>query len=223
MGKARTVEPPSTSPLQPAVAVALEQGNRIGPNAIVQTALAVASRFGRPAADEVLAASGTGYTLEHLPEAMIPEAAFRALAEAVIERFGQAEAESILRDAGYLTAEYVLANRIPAAAQRIIRATRRAIGPWLLLRAIGANAGTFGESGTFGFDTRPATRVRIANRFLSSNRPAAAAICRYNQGAFRRLFESLIDRRSLIVEETCQARGDAACTYRIERGTLNVR
>jgi divinyl protochlorophyllide a 8-vinyl-reductase len=190
---------------------------RIGPNAVIQTVRALEERCGSAEAARMLAGRPARWLAER-PSAMVDERDFRDLVEAIGAAMPADEASAVLYRSGRLTGEYVLANRIPRIAQTLIRALRRGPGPAILLRAIGANAGTFGESGSYAYTAGGTPRVQIANPVLSASPELAAAVCAYNRGAFEALFRGLIDAQASIVEEHCQATGGNTCTYRIERG-----
>ena len=61
-------------------------------------------------------------------------------------------APDLLRKAGLGTAEYILANRIPAPAKRVIRILPNPWGARLLARSIAKHGWTFAGSGQFRHD-----------------------------------------------------------------------
>ena len=189
----------------------------IGPNAIVQTIGALTERYGELEAAAVLTEAAIGYTVERVPRTLVDERAFARLAQAVIARYGETEARIVFEESGRRTAEYVLANRLPKAIQTLIRSLPAPAGTWLLLRAIGSNASTFGASGTYAFELRPNVRIRVANPAFVH----VPGVCRYYAGAFTRLLQSLVDARLTLVEETCEREGNAACTFLAFQGNTD--
>ncbi|MEM7489516.1 MAG: bacteriochlorophyll 4-vinyl reductase [Pseudomonadota bacterium] len=118
----------------------------VGPNASLQLATALRAEGGDVLAAEVFGAAGQAALLEAPPRVMIdervPAALFDALWRVVPDR-----AERIAAEAGRRTADYVLANRMPAAIRRLLRALPDRLAARLLLVAIRRNAWTFAGSG----------------------------------------------------------------------------
>jgi divinyl protochlorophyllide a 8-vinyl-reductase len=67
---------------------------------------------------------------------MIDEREAHTLVRGLIDRVGVEEAMPVLRDAGHRTGDYLLAHRIPAPAQWVIRHLPRRLGLRLLLGAL---------------------------------------------------------------------------------------
>lgn len=190
---------------------------RIGPNAIIQVAAALRARLGDAAAAPLLARA-TGYRLDALPTAMVNEGEVQALMQAVIGELGAASAAPLLRDAGYRTADYLLANRIPRLVQPLIRALPTRLGLAVLLGAIGRHAWTFAGSGQFRVVRhRGWPELEFRGCAICRGMRAADAVCDYYAGTFEGLFVDLIDTDLRVVETECMARGGAACRFRVER------
>lgn len=118
----------------------------IGPNAVSRTLDAVTERFGPEVAKRLQESAGVP---AHLPPSMIPERWFVRLVSELRTEASEAESRAILRDAGHATAEYVVANRIPAFARRILRLLPARLALPLLLRAVSRHAWTFAGRGEF--------------------------------------------------------------------------
>ena len=189
----------------------------IGPNAIVQTVIALRESLGAERTARMLVAHGQRRWVAQLPTEPVPEPAFVALVRAVVDELGPEGAEAILRRSGRRTADYVLENRLPRPVQALLRAVRGRLGARLLLWAISKNAATFGESGTFSYRMAPEMRVTVANPVLFAEARTQAAMCAYQRAALERLFRALIDERARLVSRRCQALGAQFCEYTIER------
>lgn len=189
---------------------------RIGPNAVIQVAWAVRDRWGAEVAEPLLRGA-TPYRLASLPEAMIDEREARALVRALVERVGVEAALPVLRDAGRRTADYLLAHRIPRAAQWAIRHLPRRLGLRVLLGAIARHAWTFAGSGRFV--VRPDGRWPglvfegcTMCRELHGDRP----MCDYYAGTFERLIGALVAPTVRVEEVECLATGGTACRFRLD-------
>lgn len=185
---------------------------RMGPNAIIQTVLALHDRFGEPQARTLLVQSGQSQWAAHLPEEMIDEAAFHTLVQALVAQVGAEQTAQILHDAGQRTADYLLAHRIPRFFQRLVRMLPRRVGLWLLLQAITQHAWTFVGSGQFRFrvSQQPTLQLRITY-------PSVPVVASFYGGTFTRLIHALIDQRAMVSASTSQDTGSIDCLY-----TLNL-
>jgi divinyl protochlorophyllide a 8-vinyl-reductase len=115
----------------------------VGPNAVLQLAAALREEGGDILAAEVFGAAGQAALLEAPPRAMVDEAVPAALFHLHPRR-----ARAIAAAAGRRTADYVLANRIPAVVRRLLALLPPALSARLLLAAIRRNAWTFAGSGS---------------------------------------------------------------------------
>ena len=190
-------------------------GARIGPNAIIRIAEALAELS--PAhRTPVFAAAGLEHYLEHLPERMVPEADVSALQAAVGEHLPPALADSINQRAGQLTADYLLANRIPRAVQHLLKPLPAGLAARVLLGAIARHAWTFAGSGTFhAAPIRRGAQVSIVGCPVCAGRHLDHPACGYFTATFAGLFVSLVHPHSRVRETACQAMGDPACRFDI--------
>ncbi|MGB5831361.1 MAG: bacteriochlorophyll 4-vinyl reductase, partial [Thiohalocapsa sp.] len=134
---------------------------RIGPNAIIRVAEALAVRQG--SADQCFAEAGLAHYLAALPTEMVDEREVIALQTALRGRLGIAEASAVSREAGLRTGDYLLAHRIPKPAQRLLRLLPPRPAAAVLLGAVGKHAWTFSGSGQFSFAIGRPVRVTIAD------------------------------------------------------------
>jgi divinyl protochlorophyllide a 8-vinyl-reductase len=122
---------------------------RIGPNAILRLVEALDARFDRAKTEVVFRAAGQLELLAAPPDAMVDERSITALYTSLPAQLGHAEAAEVSAQAGLLTGEYLLAHRIPAAAQRVMKLMPAALAARTLLAAIDMHSWTFAGSGTF--------------------------------------------------------------------------
>jgi divinyl protochlorophyllide a 8-vinyl-reductase len=188
----------------------------IGPNALIQTAAALHELEGESAAAAVLDAAGEPQVREHPPEDMVDERRFAALVATLVHDLGEARAERVLVRSGSLTADYLIANRIPQPFQWLVRRLPRDLGLRLLLGAIASHAWTFAGSGRFRYELHGEGVVELAIedcpacRGLVTEQP----VCGFYAGTFERLFRRLVDDRLRVRESGCQACGGTCCALR---------
>lgn len=188
---------------------------RIGPNAITRVAEALGPARARP----VFQHAGLAAYLEAPPQAMVDEREVIALHAALRSDLGEAEARRVAADAGRRTAAYLLAHRIPAPAQVLLKALPAGLAARALLQAIGGHAWTFAGSGQFvaqvtGDRARPVV-LTIAHNPLCRGVHSAEPCCDYYLAVFEVLFRTLVHRDATVAETACEACGDPACTFEI--------
>lgn len=184
---------------------------RIGPNAITR----VAEALGPARAGPVFAHAGLAAYLERPPEAMVDEREVIALHQALRADLGEAEARRIAAEAGRRTAAYLLAHRIPRAAQAVLKRLPASLAARALLRAIGGHSWTFAGSGHFSAEIGPPLRLRIENNPLCRGRHSDVPSCDYYTAVFQTLFQTLVHRGAVVIESACEARGDPACVFEV--------
>ena len=185
--------------------------NRIGPNAITRVAEALTAARG--SADDVFASAGLSRYLADPPEAMVDERDVTALQRALRAELDRATAGQIGHDAGLRTGDYLLAHRIPKPAQRILKLLPPSAASRMLLKAVGKHAWTFSGSGQFSYTISRPVQVRIQDCPLCRGSHADAPVCDFYRGAFERLFTTLVNPRTQVIETECQAMGADACVF----------
>lgn len=189
---------------------------RIGPNAITRVAEALLPLAGDGAVRRVFARAGLAAYVDTPPQAMVDEAEVLALHAALRAELGAGPARQVAADAGRRTADYLLAHRIPALAQPVLRALPAALAARLLLRAIGAHAWTFAGSGDFSARAgHRAARLQIRHNPLCRGHRSELPACDFYTAVFQRLFTVLVHPAALVTESACEARGDPACAFDI--------
>lgn len=189
---------------------------RIGPNAITRTAEAVRAQEGEATTVAMFRAAGLDGYLRQPPEAMVDEREVVALYRALRDTLGEAPARQAARDAGDRTAAYLLANRIPRAAQMVLRALPARLASPLLLGTIRGHAWTFAGSGQFSAKAGHPVLLSIAGCPICRGAQASAPVCDYYAATFERLFATLVSARARAQEVACAARGDPACVFAIQ-------
>lgn len=211
-----TVAPPLVSgpPAAPAARHAPEAA-RIGPNAIIRIAEALSAQFGSETAARVFADAGLGDYLVAMPTTMVDEHEVTRLHVALRANLPAADVRSVSREAGRLTGNYLLANRIPGPAQRVLRLLPAPLAARALLKAIERNRWTF--CGSAELTVRPGSPVRLELRDCALARGARspAPVCDYYAATFERLFRELVNRKAQAAETACAGCGSAACAFEI--------
>lgn len=188
---------------------------RIGPNAIIRVAEALRVQVGEPGTTELFRSAGLESYLQSMPVDMVDEREVIALHQRLRPALGPLQAREVAHEAGLRTADYLLANRIPRAAQRVLRVLPPALASRVLLRAIGGHAWTFAGSGRFRAEAGHPVRLSIADCPLCRGIAAEEPVCDYYAATFERLYRTLVSRRATAVETACQATGGPACVFEI--------
>lgn len=190
---------------------------RIGPNAITQLRTVLLRELGRDRSEALFCAAGLPDALDHPPESMVDERDVARLHQCV--RRDCESASELLADAGDATGAYILVNRIPAPAVRLLKWLPASAAAPLLQKAIQRHAWTFVGSGTFGFEGR--LRAGTLTAVLGDNPVVAGEsgegpLCAWHAAVFRRLFAELVAPGISVVETECCAAGAPACRFAID-------
>lgn len=184
---------------------------RIGPNAVLQHLPVLDALIGERLRMALLYRAGV---VEPPASAgMLPEDEVVRLHNAV-RLFLPDKAPHIQRAAGLATGEYILAHRIPRAAQWLIRALPAAAGARLLSAAIAKHAWTFAGSGAFRIVSHAPLVFEIANNPMAQMR-SDVPVCHWHSAVFERLFSALVWHPTQVEELECSAMGAPACLFEI--------
>ena len=185
---------------------------RIGPNAILQLVPVLDDALGAERRAELLAAAG----ITELPDGtrMIDEAPVARLHQ-TLRRTVPDEALSLSRQAGSGTGDYILANRIPRLAQRLLRILPARLGARVLANAIARHAWTFAGSGRFRVVSQRPLVFEIADNPVVRGERAPAPVCAWHAAVFERLYRELVDDRYRAKETACGAAGADACRFEL--------
>lgn len=194
-------------------AVEARPGARIGPNAITRLGEAVRDAFGPAAEQRLFLRAGLARYLGQPPDDMVDEAEVMALHRALRHSYPGADVRRIADDAGRRTGDYLLANRIPRGAQRILRLLPRRLASRVLAGAVARHAWTFAGSGTFRIVATYPLQVTIEDSPICRGETSDEALCGYYAATFSRIFQVLVDPRWRIVETHCSACGGGSCRF----------
>lgn len=190
-----------------------QQPARIGPNAIIQLSAAVTACLGVEARDALFRRAGLQRYLGAMPQHMVDEVEVIALHRALRGSVTAEGARNLFYEAGLLTGDYILTNRIPKAAQIVLKLLPRGLATRALTSAISKHAWTFAGSGTFrAVSTQPLV-LEIANSPLCRGETADTPLCDYYAGTFTRLYRTLADPETDIRETSCGAVQGGACQF----------
>lgn len=193
---------------------AARQAGMVGPNAIIQTHAALLEGEGPALTARIFASAGLTPYLHDLPNRMVPAAEVTALSRALSTSLGTHRAAAILAEAGARTADYLLAHRIPRAAQAVLRLLPPPLAAFLLGRLIAAHAWTF--AGSAGMSVRGGCFTLADNPFCPAGREGGAG-CAFTHATFQRLFRALVSRRAQVRPVTCRGAGGVCCRFAVLR------
>jgi len=178
---------------------------RIGPNAVIQLQAALEAWHGTDVAQRLFRAAGAEAHLGCPGTEMLDEAVPARLFRTLTQNMSRAEADAILADAGARTGAYILANRIPVPAQRLLAVLPRAIALRALLLAISKHAWTFAGSAQVA-----CAYGRVPSITLRGN-PLATPGCAWHVAVFEELFGRIVSPAILVRHTHCCAHSDAVC------------
>jgi len=186
---------------------------RIGPNAVLQLMEALKAaglaRLSAPA----FAAAGVAEWLVDPPTVMVEEHRVARLHQTVRSVAPDGQGKLLMAKAGRLTADYILANRIPKPAQALLKILPTCFAARVLVPAIGAHAWTFAGSGRFSGRAGPPTVFELAGNPLCVGERATEPVCAWHAAVFQRLFQVLVSPAARVAETDCEACGDPCCRF----------
>jgi divinyl protochlorophyllide a 8-vinyl-reductase len=191
---------------------------RIGPNAILQGMVALTEAVGEAAARALMVQAGLQGHVEHPPATMVDERDVQALHRALRLELGVTRARAVGRQAGLLTGDYLLANRIPKPARALLPHLPAAWAASALLMAVKKHAWTFCGSGIFSVlpaQGRTPLRVSISSPATCRGAHAEEPLGDYFGATFERLFQVLVHPQTRVTEVACIAMGAPACVYEL--------
>lgn len=188
---------------------------RIGPNAITRLAAALPRHVGAAATHALFDSVGLAHHLVEPPEHMVDEAEVRALHQALRQAFAPDVAAAAAREAGRLTAAYLLANRIPHPVQRLLRMLPPRWAARVLLATMRRHGWTFAGSGRVATGVPRGGRPWLAIRGnpLCRDLVLPAPGCDYYAATLEALFRALVHPRTVAHEVSCEAAGAAECRF----------
>jgi divinyl protochlorophyllide a 8-vinyl-reductase len=188
---------------------------KIGPNAVIRVIEALGAMESPQAITRIFAAARLKRYLAQPPAAMIDEHEVVRLHRVLHRDLGDDRARAVGWRAGELTADYLLAHRIPRPVQHLLRLCPAAIASRLLARAIAANAWTFVGTGAFSAQHGHPARFTIHDCPIARGQHGTEPWCDFYAATFERLYRRLVHHNARVVEVACQAQGAPACVFEI--------
>jgi divinyl protochlorophyllide a 8-vinyl-reductase len=189
----------------------------IGPNAIIQMVESLRVHWGRPRTQLLLLGLGLGAYDEAPPKNMVPQAQVAALHQCLFGMVEPQDFKTIAQDAGRRTGDYLLANRIPAAVQWVLKRLPDKLAARLLCQAIAKHAWTFAGSGVFSYAWSPGLVFSIQGNPICGGIQSAVPVCDYYAATFERIFRVIVNDDWRVVEQSCQSTGAPACVFVFQR------
>lgn len=187
---------------------------RIGPNAVLQTMRALIELEDPAVVNQVRRAAALP---DPLPAGMIPELWFVRLVDAIRAQVPALRADAVLQRSGQYTADYVRAHRIPRALQVTLQFLPQRLALPLLLSAFSRHAWTFAGGGQFRVEGRYPGTIVLEHGPTCRSHPSTDHSGVYYEAAFEGLLR-LAAPHVHVTEEACEARGAAACRFRLNLG-----
>ena len=189
---------------------------RVGPNAIIRVADALREQVGDSGTARLFRSAGLDRYLAVPPRQMVDEREVNRLHQVLRSELGLERARWISRAAGLATGEYLLAHRIPSAAQVILRALPSRLASRMLLSSVRRHAWTFSGSGAFTAQTGRPLRIWISGCPVCGESVAHQPLCDYYAATFQQLFRALVDPKVIVRETECEAMGAEACLFEVQ-------
>jgi divinyl protochlorophyllide a 8-vinyl-reductase len=189
---------------------------RIGPNTIIQLAHVLRDRHGRGVASSVLFES-TGYALTAPPRSHGRRARGAGARTRSCTRSANGRVPRVLHEAGRRTADYLMANRIPApcavgheGAAEARRPGGAAARPCRPTPGPSRGAAPSAWSCTRTGDDAHLPRLRHV-----PGHEAEGPVCDFYAGTFEHLIRTLVAPRAEVREVECQAQGGHCCRFEV--------
>lgn len=196
----------------PIVVAAPKHGARIGPNSVLQLLPLLDEALGRETRDQLLQACG----MERPPtdHGLMDEGPAAELHQR-LRRDYPALAPTLTRQAGEMTGDYIIRNRIPPPALRVLRALPGWLSAPLLASVIEKHAWTFAGSGRFKVISKTPLIFELSNNPVVRGESSRAPICHWHAAVFQRLFNDIVDPDLHCEETRCCAAGARACRFEL--------
>jgi divinyl protochlorophyllide a 8-vinyl-reductase len=193
-----------------------ERSGHIGPNAVIQLVAALKALGETEAMERLFADANRSAWIENPPSTMIPAPEAARLHVGLRDVLPVERAEAALAVAGRLTAEYLLANRIPRPAQFVLKLLPARLAAMALLKAIAANAWTFGGGGGFTYAVAASgVEASIRDNPLCAGLRSEAPTCVWHAAVFKTLFRALVSPVTRAEEVACCAQGNDTCRFQL--------
>jgi divinyl protochlorophyllide a 8-vinyl-reductase len=188
----------------------------IGPNAVLQLIEALKAAGVYDVSAPVFATAGLADWLVDPPAVMVDQRRVARLHQALRAVSSPEDGSTLMADAGRLTADYILANRIPRAAQMLLKRLPARLAAAAFVPAIKAHSWTFAGTGQFTGRAGSPTVFTLRGNPLCAGEHAAGPICAWHAAVFQRLFQVLVSPDARAVETDCEACGDPFCRFEVD-------
>lgn len=192
-----------------------ERSGHIGPNSVIQLVAALKQLGETEAMERLFARADRAAWIENPPSSMIPAGEAARLHVGLRDVLPIDRAEAALALAGRLTAEYLLAVRIPRPAQIVLKILPARLAASVLMKAISANAWTFGGADGFSYTVGSGVEAVIKNNPLCEGLHSETPACVWHAAVFETLFRALVSPLTQARETTCCAQGGNSCHFHL--------
>ena len=192
-----------------------ERSGHIGPNAVIQLVAALKELGETEAMERLFAEADRSAWIDSPPSTMIPASEAARLHVGLRGVLPAQRAEAGLSLAGRLTADYLLANRIPRPVQFVLKLLPARLAASILMRAISANAWTFGGADGFSYKVGSGVEAIIHNNPLCAGLHTETPACVWHAAVFETLFRALVSAATRAQEIDCCAQGKDCCRFQL--------
>jgi len=193
----------------------IERSGHIGPNAVIQLVAALKALGENEAMERLFADADRSAWIAAPPSSMIPAHEAARLHVGLRRVLPENRAEAVLSLAGRLTAEYLLAVRIPRPAQIVLKILPARLAAAVLMKAISANAWTFGGADGFSYTVGSGVEATIRANPLCEGLTAEHPSCVWHAAVFETLFRALVSPATVARETQCCAQGKDYCCFQL--------
>lgn len=187
----------------------------IGPNAVLQMVDPMSRHLGHDVQHQLFVQAG--YSSLPSGDRMIAEDSVADLHQLLMRVADVATSAQIATEAGEATGRYILANRIPALAKRLLSILPSSIAGQLLSHAIEKHAWTFAGSGHFRIVSHRPLILSIGHNPLAGECDSELPQCHWHSAVFSTLFNTLAGNCWQVTETLCCGMGDEECRFIISR------
>ncbi len=191
------------------------KGARIGPYAILQLVPVIDDAAGTDMTKHLVAMAGV-FELPDPAAGLMDEAPAARLHQALRTEMPEV-APMLAREAGWRTGDYILANRIPQKALRLLKLMPARLSAPILARAVEKHAWTFCGSGAFRLASQWPVVFEIKDNPVVRGEHSETPLCHWHAAVFERLFSALCGRQWRCTETHCCAQGAPACRFEMYR------
>lgn len=162
--------------------------HKVGPNAMIQTRLALIDICGAEHARALFSEAGLIDWFDLPPDSMVSAEPVNRLNMTLFQQLDRPVFEMLMADAGARTGRYILENRIPVPARLLLQRLPAWLAARALLKAIRAHAWTF--AGNARVAVMPGHPAIIEIR----ENPITVPGCPWHRGVFEMLFSRVLGK-----------------------------